>query len=195
MTRTWFISDTHFNHHNILKFVDSNGDKLRPFTSIEDMNEFMRESWKRVVCKDDIVYHLGDVAMKKKDIKFMDGLPGRKVLVKGNHDVYGNSEYLKYFDRIEAYHIIPKQKLIFSHIPIHSESHKYNWINIHGHTHANMVKMKTGRFFKKQIDDPRYINICVEHTNYRPIEFNEILAMCEERKSRREWKVANVSKY
>lgn len=65
----WLISDTHFNHANILKFTDSRtGLPVRPgFESVDHMNEHMIERWNSVVKPGDIVYHLGDVVMGNKE--------------------------------------------------------------------------------------------------------------------------------
>jgi len=87
-------------------------------------------------------------------------LNGTKILIKGNHDNLKLSQYQQIFKDIRSYHIL--DNFILSHIPIHPDS-LYRWkANIHGHLHAN------------KIDDPRYINISVEHTNFTPIDFEDI---------------------
>ena len=57
------ISDTHWQHENILKFTKEDGTLVRPeFFSVQEMDEIMIENWnKEVKNQDDIVYHLGDV--------------------------------------------------------------------------------------------------------------------------------------
>jgi len=54
---TFFTSDTHFNHANIIKFCD------RPFKDVELMNETLIANWNRVVGLDDTVFHLGDFCL------------------------------------------------------------------------------------------------------------------------------------
>lgn len=53
---TFFTSDTHFGHANIIRFCK------RPFENVEEMNEALIENWNKVVSDDDTVFHLGDFA-------------------------------------------------------------------------------------------------------------------------------------
>ncbi len=54
---TFFTSDTHFNHANIIRFCN------RPFKDVEQMNEVMIANWNNVIGKDDTVFHLGDFCL------------------------------------------------------------------------------------------------------------------------------------
>lgn len=54
---TFFTSDTHFNHANIIRFCN------RPFKDVEQMNETLIANWNRVVGTNDIVFHLGDFCL------------------------------------------------------------------------------------------------------------------------------------
>lgn len=58
MTNIWLVSDTHFNHSNIIKYCN------RPYQSVSEMDWDMVEKWNSVVKPNDHVYHLGDVYMK-----------------------------------------------------------------------------------------------------------------------------------
>src|SRR5437762_1961140 len=93
MINTWFISDTHFGHKNILEYEKES----RPFTSIEEMHEAIIERWNSNIKPSDIVYHLGDFCFGKKHLEIAQSLNGKKRLVMGNHDCYPAADYLRYF--------------------------------------------------------------------------------------------------
>lgn len=63
----------------------------------ENHSEKIIENWKREVTAEDTVLLVGDIswAMKefdaKVDLDFIDGLPGRKILIEGNHDYWWKS--------------------------------------------------------------------------------------------------------
>ena len=182
MKNVWFISDTHFGHANILTFKMEDGTMLREFSCVEEMDEHMVERWNAVVAPNDRVYHLGDVAINKKHISTVSRLNGKKVLILGNHDIYGAKEYLKYFEDVRAYKVYPQHGIVCSHIPVHTDN-MYRWkLNVHGHTHGNFIQEKYIDLFsrgscEKTKIDPRYLNICVEQINYTPINLDDILKL------------------
>ena len=160
MTNIWVISDTHFGHTNAWKiFKRADGSPLRPFQSTEEMDETMVSNWNKVVAPEDHIYHLGDVVINRKSLQIVKRLNGKKRLVRGNHDIFRTQEYIDIgFEEIYGVRVFPKHGFIFSHIPLHPDQLKSrNWINIHGHLHAN------------KLDDPAYKCVCVEHTEYTPI--------------------------
>ena len=118
--------------------------------------------WNEVVNPCDRVYHLGDVVMNKQYLPIMDRLNGKKVLIKGDHDIFDAKEYLKYFEDVRAYTIY--EKVIMSHIPVHPDT-KERWkMNIHGHLHTNVI------------EDPWYQNVSVEQIGFKPILLEEVIA-------------------
>jgi calcineurin-like phosphoesterase family protein len=58
------------------------------------------DNWNSVVKVTDIVYFLGDLAVKEEYLQYAAQLNGTKHLIKGNYDVYPDEEYLKYFDSV-----------------------------------------------------------------------------------------------
>ncbi len=163
MGNTFFISDTHFGHRNIVNFTDCNDKPLRPFDSVDEMDEHMVSNWNYVVKPGDTIYHLGDVVINRRALQILDRLNGRKILIKGNHDIFKLTDYTKYFVDIRAYKVMSKHGFICSHIPIHPESLARWKLNIHGHLHGSTLP------------DKKYLSVCVEQINYTPISFDEIL--------------------
>ena len=163
MKERWVVSDTHFGHSGVCKFTQQDtGIKIRPWVDVEEMNEDMVRMWNEVVNPCDRVYHLGDVVMNKQYLPIMDRLNGKKVLIKGDHDIFDAKEYLKYFEDVRAYTIY--EKVIMSHIPVHPDT-KERWkMNIHGHLHTNVI------------EDPWYQNVSVEQIGFKPILLEEVIA-------------------
>jgi calcineurin-like phosphoesterase family protein len=143
----------------------ADGTKCRPWTDPDQMDEDMVELWNSTVSPKDKVYHLGDVVINRKALKLLHRLNGNQVLIKGNHDIFRLEEYLPFYRDIRAYHMLDKYML--THMPIHEESLSRYAGNIHGHLHNNRV-MKEGKI------DPRYLCVSVEHTDYKPINFEEV---------------------
>ena len=175
MPAVFLVSDTHFGHKGMCHFTRSDGvTKLRPWDTPEEMDEAMVKSWNERVGPKDKVYHLGDVVINRKSLATMARLNGDKVLIRGNHDIFPDDEYRKYFRELRAYHVV--DGMIFSHIPLHPESLGRFGVNVHGHLHANRV-MKPGSAageFVTQVVDPRYHCVCVEHTDFAPILFEDV---------------------
>ena len=63
MSATWLISDPHFGHANICRFLNDDGSKLRPWDTPEEMDEVLVSNWNSVVRPKDRVYCLGDVVL------------------------------------------------------------------------------------------------------------------------------------
>ena len=170
MPAVFLVSDTHFGHAGVCRFLREDGTKLRPWDNPEEMDEYMVEAWNKKVRPNDKVYHLGDVVINRRALKILALLNGDKVLIRGNHDIFRDTEYRHYFREIRAYHVM--NGMILSHIPIHSDSLGRFGTNIHGHLHSNRV-MKDG------VVDTRYHCVCVEQTDFAPILFEDVIKRIE----------------
>jgi len=157
---------THFSHQGMCNFLREDGTKVRPWTDASDMDNALIKNWNSVVGPKDKVYHLGDVYIHRKAQHILQQLNGDKVLIKGNHDIFSLDNYTPYFRDIRAYHVL--DRMILSHVPVHTESLGRFKGNVHGHLHANLVKLSDGSA------DTRYRNVCVEHINYTPIELSVV---------------------
>ena len=166
MPAVFLVSDTHFGHAGVCRFLRDDGTKLRPWDNPDEMDEEMIKRWNETVRPNDKVYHLGDVVINRKALKTLDRLNGDKVLIKGNHDIFRLEEYTKYFRDIRGYHVM--NGMILSHIPVHEASLGRFGTNIHGHLHYNRV-------LTQDKIDSRYWCACVEQTDYRPILFEDAI--------------------
>lgn len=166
MGNIFFTSDTHFGHANILTFKnDDTGGLIRPgFSSIDEMDETLIERWNAVVRDGDKVYHLGDVSFAYGSplASIMSRLRGQKRLVLGNHDRLKGTNLAQQFAKISVWRIFKEHGFLCSHVPIHPDSFRKVAVNVHGHIH------------ERKLADPRYLNVCVEQTDYRPLELEEV---------------------
>lgn len=162
MTHTYVIADTHFHHKNII------GHSGRPFPDVASMNRSMVERWNCTVSNNDIVYHLGDVAMwKAKDYAIVRELKGHKRLIMGNHDTQPMEVYSSVgFERVQA--SLEGNGYVLTHIPIHDSQLQRFALNIHGHIHQDIVtRLDVGKGV--YVRDDRYKCVSVEHIDYTPV--------------------------
>ena len=164
MAETWFISDHHFGHTNILKYEAA----ARPFKTIDEMNEAIINRWNSVVKKFDKVYHLGDFCFGANNIEIAKFLNGNKYLILGNHDRYASRLYLQYFMQLHG--ALFWNECILSHMPVHPNQleHRAKY-NIHGHLHSKNIELH-GYLGK----NPSYINVSCEQNNLTPINADEL---------------------
>ena len=184
MKDIWVISDTHFGHSNILKFRDSNTNRLIRgdiFSNVNEMNDYMIEKWNSVVKPGDKVYHLGDVFFgSKEDFSILwPKLNGSKRLVVGNHDDIKYLCYGGYFSKVSMWRLFSEFGLLLTHVPVHSsnlkvyvdevyaeegdvESVQKQFLNVHGHIHQNPSP------------EGPYKNVSVEAIHYTPVNIEEI---------------------
>lgn len=173
MNERWVIGDTHFGHRALTgERADKSRHQIRPFDTVAEMDEAMIERWNAVVKQHDTVYHLGDVNIPARSLALVGRLNGRKILVKGNHDIFPIENYLEYFEDIRAYKVY-KHKILLSHMPVHPGQFPRFSANIHGHLHERTVTNLFG------LIDPRYYCVSVEQTNYAPVNLDEVVDKLE----------------
>jgi calcineurin-like phosphoesterase family protein len=176
MPNSFAISDTHFSHKRILEFMrkDDPSKFMRPFASLEEMNETMVERWNARVGDDDTVYHLGDFSFggKQNIAIWRRRLKGKIKLILGNHD-YSAKDYINLFDDIlgTPYKVrTGRGTLLLTHAPIFLAADDYHHaehgriVNVHGHLHDQLTGMDY------------HESVCVEQTNFEPIAIDEIVA-------------------
>ena len=169
----YFISDTHFNHLNIIKYCN------RPFNNVEEMNEAIIKNWNNIVSNEDTIYHLGDFALGTKEsiIDIVNRLNGKKYLIRGNHDKWGVSTYESFgFIVLKNAPIkIDEYKLMLSHIPIPDSQIPNGFVNIHGHIHDKKLYECIEKYEPSRYSIEKHINISCDVTDFKPISLSEIL--------------------
>ena len=163
--RTWVWSDLHLRHANIIKHCK------RPFANARDMDRTMVTVWKSVVGADDTVLNGGDVALAgslgESGRARISEAPGRKILVVGNHDFNRRSGLLDAAGHGIATGILSidtDPPMVLTHVPM--SVLPSGWVNLHGHVHNN-----------EPLRDTPHINVCVEHTEYRPLPLESLLTL------------------
>jgi len=166
--RVWIWSDLLFGHENIIRYCD------RPWRDIRAMNESLINAWRETAAPEDTVLVLGDVCMRAAVSEPMfdriRGLPGRKLLVVGNHDLTGSGALrTKGFDAVYSMLLRPPAEgragLLCTHVPVWALPS--GWINVHGHMH------------NKNAGTAFHINVSVEQLGYRPVAFEQVEALAE----------------
>lgn len=177
MSNVYFIGDLHFGHENVHKF--------RPqFASEPNHRAHLMERWIATIGKRDLVYVMGDAAFTQDGLDDIGSLPGRKILIRGNHDLLPTEAYLKVFE--EIYGALSWKGYWLTHIPVHPQE-LYGRTNVHGHCHrggpSDIVRAQ-GIVRGYQVGAPAtYFNTCCEHLDppFTPIEYHRMKELINER--------------
>jgi calcineurin-like phosphoesterase family protein len=192
MGDTFFTSDTHYGHANIIIYTE------RPFLQKGDldqdnrwvskriareranaMDDFIVKKHNEVVTPNDDVYHLGDYLYGRTDdvIRILRRLNFRNIyFIWGNHDsaLKDFASILRFYPDLknrvhflgDMGHItIEGQEIVLTHyaMKVWNRSHYGAW-NLYGHSHGTLP------------DDPhaRAIDVGVDVHGYRPLSFHEV---------------------
>lgn len=178
----YVTSDWHIGHTRIREFEPS-----RP----EDFERALEENYRATVREDDTCIFLGDLIIGNREAReraaaMFRSLPGRKFLVRGNHD-RGTA---KSYDRM-GFNVLGARlgwqeittplgtRVTVSHLPLVGHDLRYAdriahmreavealrpAAHIHGHTHS------------RHVDHPLCVNACVEVCDYRPVLVDELVS-------------------
>ena len=99
---TWFTSDLHFGHRNMVNWRNNRGCN---FADADEMNEFIIERYNSVVKPEDTVYLLGDLVMGTiaDNLPLLERLNGTKFSTIGNHDRPFDCKPHRYQEWIDKY--------------------------------------------------------------------------------------------
>lgn len=193
-----FISDLHLFHKNVTE-EGSNFDG-RPFKTLEEMHNAIKEQWNSVVTNADHVYILGDLSWKENEdaIQFVSTLRGNKHLILGNHDKAVDQRYKQLFVEITNYKEIKdvingkEYHVIMSHFPQAFWNHQHHYrrdgqehkvwaVQLYGHVHNSVEEQYFQEFIAKLNNEynikciAKNVGCMLPYMDYTPRTLKEIL--------------------
>ena len=169
---THFTSDMHYGHSNIIAHAE------RPFDDVDEMDRVLEERYRAVVRDSDVVLWVGDVSFADDvwTAALLKRLPGRKWLVRGNHDgTIAHCLKLGYEFVVDSMHLmIAGHKVTVSHYPPTGANADVRYAErrppkpgpgefvLHGHTHERARRVG------------RRIHVGVDAWDYAPVTMAEV---------------------
>lgn len=155
MSSTFFTADWHLG--------DGRFEVLgRPFMACEEMADRLVVEHNRVVAPDDQVFVIGDVLHQDAPAELLEQVSrfnGRLTLIRGNHDVLSDEEYLRFFERV-----VPEGEGVefsvegtecwLTHYPSLARADRFN---LTGHVHAAWQVQRNS------------LNVGVDVHHFRPV--------------------------
>lgn len=169
---THFTSDQHYQHRNIIAHAE------RPFEDLDEMDRVLEERYRAVVRDSDVVLWVGDVSFGDDlwTAALLKRLPGRKWLVRGNHDgTVTRCLRLGFELVVDSMHLlIAGHKVTVSHFPPIGTSVDERYAArrppkpgpgdfvLHGHTHERARRVGSR------------IHVGVDAWDYAPVPIGEV---------------------
>ena len=185
----FLCADLHLGHrgiHNYRKITveDKNNVVLpkggnfqyatRVIDSPEEHDDYIEKCWMEMKFKTrrDTIYLLGDVAFDDAAWERLDSWPGRKIIILGNHCTERTTiQKIAGLQTVNSVHSMLKYKSFWlTHAPMHPDELRGRR-NVHGHMHYGFIR------------DRRYKCVSLEHTDWRPVNLEEIEREFERRQS------------
>jgi calcineurin-like phosphoesterase family protein/2'-5' RNA ligase len=171
----YFIADAHFDHKNIIKYCH------RPFSSVAEMNQAMKNNWNNTVGDNGIVYFVGDWSFGRRSrppAYWKGRMKGNIVSIRGSHDREVGGIQFRDFEELH----VNGYDFLLIHNPNPNDKRQtekqkqklQNWRGwvIHGHVHNN--EMDKYPFIN---GERKTINVGVELINYKPVSLEYLLSL------------------
>ena len=168
--QVYLIADTHFNHDNIATYCD------RP----KDFTDVICRRWAEVVKAEDLIIHLGDVAIgnRRSAKEILESLPGRKILIRGNHDRQHSNTWWMANGFAFACDGMKFRGVWLTHEPSTSRADGCE-LNIHGHLHNiwhGFSPEGLSDVKQTKLRQPWQRLFAIEYTSYHPVAFDKFIA-------------------
>lgn len=174
---THFYGDPHFGHANIIAHAE------RPFADVAEMDAELERRYRAAVRAQDVVLWVGDVSFARPawTSELLARLPGRKLLVRGNHDGSVAHCLRLGFELVaeQLYMRIAGHKVTVCHYPPAGANPDVRYLErrppkpgpgefvLHGHTHERARRVG------------RRLHVGVDAWDYEPAPLAEVRALVE----------------
>ena len=167
--RTFFTSDSHFGHDNIIRYC-KRPCKEHPFQDDAQMDRALIDAWNSVVSPGDVVYHLGDFSLRPAAVisDLLKKLHGIKHLIVGNHDRVDEISGCRLQGwasmREMAKISVDGQSVFLCHYPMREWPGMWQGtVHLYGHVHGNLQPM------------PGSMEVSADVWGGKPVQIVEIL--------------------
>ena len=163
---TWWTADHHFGHGG------ARGLFGRPFASTALMDQALVARWNEVVGAGDVVWHLGDFAVRQPAARLAEllaALAGSKHLIRGNNDGPATTGQAGWAS-VQPYAELEEDGtfLVLCHYPLRSwHRMRRGALNLHGHSHGRLAPL------------PRQVDVGVDCWDFRPVTLAAIRAQLQ----------------
>jgi len=131
------------------------------------MDEALAARWNEVVGEEDVVWHLGDFAIRvrpERAASILDGLHGAKHLIGGNNDppaIRALTGWVSVRDYAEIE--VEGRQLVLCHYPLRAWNGQHRGsLQLHGHSHGRLKPL------------PRQFDVGVDARGFRPATLGEL---------------------
>lgn len=160
---TFFTADWHDGSANIIKYCN------RPFLSVEQMNETLRNNYNSVVTKHDRTFFLGDsVWGHQRYREVFEQLNGQKLVILGNHDNPQSYKKLLIDHTIDGLYKVKSVTIDGDYIFMSHYAHR-SWnmshrggYHLYGHSHNTLP------------DYGRSCDVGVDKWGFKPVSWTEL---------------------
>jgi len=169
--RIFVVSDTHFDHTNIIGYSNRPFKHHNKLPNVEVMNRILLNNWNHTVSPNDIVYFLGDFVYGRGSRRpgyWLKRLNGRKIMIKGSHDQKIRTR--------KRYQVLNYNGIRF--FLVHDPKDAVNWNGwiIHGHHHRDKMGHCPTRYPFINGHN-KTINVNVELTGYKPVNLDYLCSL------------------
>ena len=162
--KVWVTADLHFGHERMLEVTE------RPWRNSDKHDNALIRNACELVGKDDLFIVNGDLTMMGSDRmnyveKIVRRLPGRKVLVFGNHDRLKPLHYVDMGFMVAATSLILPGGIFIAHDPAWATVWPKDKPMLCGHVHELFLAIRN------------VVNVGVDMWDYKPVELETAMAL------------------